>query len=210
MSDSINVTTREQTGTLRMRRLRKSGFIPAVLYGHGKETVMLNVPESELQRVIQHGSHIIELTGSVKESALIKEVQWDAFGSSILHLDLTRIDATEEVEVTLPIELKGDAPGTHNGGVVKFLKHEITIACPANMLPDKIELKINNLELDATITAGEVPLPDGARLTGSPNEPVVGCSVPAAAVEVETEPTDEAVEPEVIGAKDKESDEEAE
>ncbi len=189
-----------------MRRLRKTGQIPAVLYGHGEGTVALSVSESDLKKAILNGSHIVDLVGQLKESALIKDVQWDAFGVSVLHLDLARISATEEVEVTLPIELKGEAPGTHDGGIIKFLKHEITILCPANKLPDKIELKINELKLDEIISAGDVPLPSSVRLASDPDEPIVGCSLPTAVSEEVEEPT-EGAEPEVIGAKDESEDE---
>jgi large subunit ribosomal protein L25 len=188
-----------------MKRLRQTGQVPAVLYGHGEDTVMLSVAAKDLNKVIDHGSHIVELAGSVNESALIKTIQWDAFGSSVLHLDLTRVDANEEVEVTLPIELKGEAPGTHKGGVVKFLKHELSIFCPANKLPDPITLSINELEMNQMITAGDITLPEGARLApaSAPEEPIVGCSAPTEAAEVETDAA-EGAEPEVIGAKDKE------
>lgn len=190
-----------------MRRLRQSGVIPAVLYGHGEGTIMLSVNEADLGKVIEHGSHIVELTGVVKESALVKNIQWDAFGSSVLHLDLARVSATEEVQVNLPIELKGEAPGTHEGGVVKFQTHEITIACPANQLPDKIELRINDLQLDDLITAGDIELPPGVKLISPPEEPIVGCSVPVEMPE-ETEEVAEGAEPEVIGAKDDEEEKE--
>jgi large subunit ribosomal protein L25 len=190
-----------------MKRLRQAGSIPAVLYGHGEGTIMLTVKEAELGKVIDQGSHIVELTGSVNESALIKDIHWDAFGSSILHLDLARVSATEEVEVTLPIELKGEAPGTHEGGVVKFLKHEVTILCRANQLPDKIELRINDLQLDNLISAGDIPMPPGVKLTSPAEEPIVSCAIAVEKPE-EAEEGAEAAEPEVIGAK--KEDEEAE
>ncbi len=203
MADLLNVEARDTTGTLRMRRLRKSGKIPAVLYGHGEGTVSLTVERKEIDRVIAHGGHVVELKGAVSEGALIKEVQWDAFGSSILHLDLTRIDKNEKVEVTLGVVLKGDAPGTHNGGVVQHLLHEITIVCPADKLVDVLELKINDLELDQTLTAGDLELPAGATLAGEPTEVIVSCSVPSAAPEPDAE--EGAAEPEVIGEKKEES-----
>ena len=197
MAESLNVTKRKETGTLRMRRLRKAGHIPAILYGHGEDNVMLNVRESELNKVIQHGGHVVQLAGDVSENAFIKHVQWDACGLNVVHLDLARINAKEEVEVTLPIELKGDAPGTHEGGVVKFLRHEITIGCPADKLPDKLILKINGLELNGLILASEISLPDGARLISPETEAIVGCSLPVAEAEGLAEGA--AAEPEVIG-----------
>lgn len=205
MADLLNVETRETTGTLRMRRLRKTGKIPAVLYGHGEGTLALTLDRKELDRIVGHGGHIVDLKGAVTEGALIKEIQWDAFGSSILHVDLTRIDPNEKVEVALPVELKGDAPGTHNGGVVQHLLHELTIVCPASAVVDSLQLKINGLELDQTLTAGDVELPAGASLAGEPTDVIASCSVPSAAP-VAAEEGDAAAEPEVIGEKKEESD----
>lgn len=162
---------------------------------------MLSIPTADVNKVMQHGSHVVDLTGSVSDSALIKDVQWDAFGTNVLHLDLARVDATEVVEVSLPIELKGEAPGTHEGGVINFSKHEIVIACPARSLPDKLILKINNLHLDQSLTAGDVPLPPGATCITAVEEPIVSCALPVEAPEVED--SDGASEPEVIGAKPK-------
>ena len=185
-----------------MKRLRQGGKIPAVLYGHGEGTQSLTVLEKELSRAIDHGSHIVELKGAANESALIKELQWDAFGIRVLHLDLARVDANEAVEVTLSIELKGDATGLHHGGVINFHQHEITILCPANLIPEKIELRISDLDVDQSLSASDVPLPEGATLAEAGTTPIVSCALP---VEREEEDTGAGVdEPEVIGKKEEE------
>ena len=205
MADLLNVEARDTTGTLRMKRLRKSGKIPAVLYGHGEECVSLTLAKKEIDRVVGHGGHIVELKGAVSEGALIKEVQWDAFGSSILHVDLTRINATEKVEVTLPVELKGDAPGAKNGGVVSHLLHELTIVCPANQVVDMLTLKINDLELDQSLTAADVELPAGAELAGEATDVIVTCNAPTVAAGEADDDGEAPSEPEVIGEKKEES-----
>ena len=176
MAETLNVEKREETGSLRMKRLRQTGKIPAVLYGHGKGTEMLCVLEKELTKAIDHGSHVVQLEGAATESALIKAVQWDAFGIQIIHLDLTRVDATEAVEVTLPIELRGDATGTHHGGVVNFLQHQVSIMCPANAVPEKIELRIADLDVDQVIDASQLVLPEGASLAEAGTTPIVSCT----------------------------------
>ena len=141
-----------------MRRLRSSGKIPAVLYGHGKESVSLAINGRDVDAMMRHGSRIVELTGDLSESALLKEVQWNPVGSDVLHLDLARIDATELVEVALPVEIKGDAPGTKSGGILQQALHELQIRCPANELPEKLEVSVNHLELGQTISASDVEL----------------------------------------------------
>lgn len=205
MAEILNCEKRVKTGTLRTRRLRKAGKIPAVLYGRG-DTVQLSIDIRDINSVIRHGSPIVELKGEVVENAMIKDIQWDPLGVDVLHLDLTRIDVSQAVEVTLQIELIGVAPGTKSGGTVRLQLHEIAISCPAISVPDKLELRINDLELNGSIAASEIPLPNGASLVGSPDDVVVQC-VEVTVIE-EEEPGEEGeaglAEPEVIGRKDEE------
>ena len=205
MSDTISVEKRETTGTLRIRRLRNTGLIPAVLYGHGEETIMLSVNGKDLNNAIRLGHHVVKLSCAVSANALIKEVQWDALGSDIMHLDFTRISEGEAVTVTLPVELKGNAPGTKSGGTLRFLVHELEITCPANVLPDRLEVSINHLELDQSITAEQIELPQGAFLTSSPDEIICQCVI-VETIEEEEEAA-EIAEPEVIGRKPEDEEE---
>lgn len=175
-TETLTVEKRTETGTLRMRRLRKTGQIPAILYGHGEDNVMLAVSEKELSRCIDHGSHIVQLSGAANESALIKKVQWDAFGSRVVHVDLTRVSESEAVEVTLPLEFKGEAPGTKSGGKLKIVQQQISIKCPADRIPDRIEVRLDSLGGDMSISTGEVILPEGATLAEHPGSPVAICS----------------------------------
>jgi len=202
VSDILNVEKRDTTGTLRIRRMRQAGMIPAVLYGHGKETISLTVSGKELDNVIRLGHHVVALKGGVNESALIKDIQWDPLGSDVLHLDLSRITAGELVQVMLPVELKGVAPGTKSGGTLRFLRHELEIECPADKLTDKLEVNINHLELEQSITAGQVELPPAATLVSSPEDVVVQCVVVEEQAEIEPgEEGAESAEPEIIGRK---------
>ncbi len=203
MADLLNVEARDTTGTLRMRRLRKAGKVPAILYGHGEECVPLTLLTKEINKVIDHGGHVVELKGAVNEGALIKDVQWDAFGSNVLHIDLTRIDPNEKVEVTLPIELVGDAPGTKEGGVLQHQLHEVSIVCPANKIVDKLELKINELHLNQSLTTTDLELPAGASLASENSELVVACEAPSSAPAATD--SEEITEPEVIGEKSEEA-----
>lgn len=201
MSDTIKVEKRETTGTLRMRRLRQSGKIPAVIYGHGQDTIMLSADGKDIGNAIRAGQYVVKLSGALDESALIKEVQWDALGSQVVHLDFSRIDEKELVEVTLPIEIKGSAPGTKSGGTLRHLAQELEIACPANVLPDRLECNINELQLDQIITAGEIELPPGASLTGPADAPICQCLIVEVVEEQEDGDAAAAAEPEVIGRK---------
>jgi len=161
--------------------MRKAGKIPAVLYGHGQEAVNLAIDSKLVNKTVQAGQYIVTLSGAVNETALIKDVQWDAFGTEVLHLDFARVDASEAVEVTLPLTVKGDAPGTVLGGMVVQLMHEIKIMCPADRVPESLEVSIDALELGAVIPASAIALPEGAELAIDSNDGIVSCNEPRGA-----------------------------
>ena len=104
MADTLNVSVREQLGTNHTRRLRWAGQVPAILYGHGEKNVNLSIAATEVNGVIRHGAKVVDIRGAVTDSALIRDVQWDALGSTVIHLDLTRVSADEKVEVTVQVE----------------------------------------------------------------------------------------------------------
>ena len=197
-AEALVVEKRETTGTLRIRRMRNEGKIPAVLYGHGEESVNLAIDSRAVSKMVDHGHYIVSLSGAVSETAMIKEVQWDAFGSRILHIDLARVDASESIEVSLPLVVKGEAPGAGLGGMVNQLSHELKIACPANKLPDSLDISIDNLQLEGSVTASEVELPEGASLVGDPAETLITCTTPKGAESAASTDEGTPAEPEVI------------
>lgn len=202
-TDVLNVKVRESRGTAKARKLRQAGATPAVLYGHGEETVCLQVPTDELEAAIRHGSQLVQLQGDVKEQALFKDVQWDALGVTVLHLDLTRVSAGEIIELTLPIELRGEAPGTKKNGIINHLIHEAEVECKPAAIPEKLEVNINELDLDQSIHAGEIEMPEGVKLLLDPEAVIVTCFEEQVAEE-EEEGLVGVAEPEVIGRKEDE------
>ncbi|MDZ7618183.1 MAG: 50S ribosomal protein L25 [Patescibacteria group bacterium] len=205
MTEELLVQMREDHGKRRIRRMRKSGSIPAVLYGHGQKPVSLSMAADTFGSLLRHGARMVTLTGAVQESALIREVQWDTWGGAVLHVDFTRVSAHENVEVRVALSLRGEAPGTHAGGVVEQVLHEIDLLCPAAEVPEKVEVKVNALEVGGAITVADLVLPPGAKALNGAEEVVVHCIVPAE--DSETEAADVA-EPEVIGGKKEDGDSE--
>jgi large subunit ribosomal protein L25 len=198
MADVLTVKIRESFGKLESRRMRRRGEIPAELYGHGEPNAHLVLPMTEITTAIRHGAHLVELKGAVNESALIKEVQWDPYGTAVLHLDLARVSAEETVEVMLHVELKGTAPGTKEGGIVQLVLYDVKILCPAGLIPDKLEAKIGNLQVGGQLTAGELELPKGATLVTPADQLVAQCVLPVVHEEVAAAVQAEGNEPELI------------
>ncbi len=200
MRESLSVSVRQDVGTLKSRKLRKSGKIPAILYGHGEANVNLAVPVEQASLAVRHGSRLVDLKGDVNETVLVRQVQWDSFGIHILHLDLSRVSADESVDIVLPVELRGTAIGIKEGGVIEHIKHELRIRCPALRIPEKLELNISDLHMNGERTSGQVPLPEGAVLLTDADEVVVHCIRPLSDDELAAGAAGSG-EPEIIGRK---------
>lgn len=205
----LTVELRNELGKRFNRRLRSQGRIPAVLYGHKQDNVILSVPKEEVEAVLRHGNRFVVLSGAVNERAFIKECQWDTWGKVILHVDFTRVSEHEHVQLSVPLELRGEAPGVKEGGVIKQILHTLEIECEPAAAPEKIGVNVNNLGFEQSISIGDLVLPDGVRPLADPSLLVVECSAPVEASEESQEGVDGAMEPEVIGRKKADEEEEA-
>lgn len=198
MSEVFHVSLREVTGSRAMHKLRREGKVPAVLYGHGQPAVNLALGSDEVKGLVRHGARVVDLEGAVAEKAFVRELQWDTFGREVLHLDLARVSADERVTVEVQVELKGDAPGVKEGGVLDFVTHSVEIECLVVSIPEKLVLRLGGLKLDAHLNADAIELPAGATLISDPTTTIVSCAKPLEAVAAGA---GEGAEPEVIGRK---------
>jgi large subunit ribosomal protein L25 len=209
MAEVLNVKVREERGKRPVRRLRRAGAIPAVLYGHGEKTVSLSIPQAEVSAAMRHGSRLVELKGDVSEKAFIRDLQWDTYGLEVVHMDLARISEHERVKVQVAIELRGEAPGVKEGGVVHHLIHELSIECAVSAIPDKLHVNINHLTKGGEIKVSDLAVPEGVKVLTGADEVVVNCEEPVEMPE-EAAVSLEGAEPEVIGRKAEEEGEEEE
>jgi large subunit ribosomal protein L25 len=209
MSELLHVKNRKTIGKRNNRRLRRAGRLPAVLYGHGEEAVSLTLAADELEASLRHGAKVVDLDGAASGKALLQDVQWDTFFQHVLHVDLLRVRAGEKVKVEVPLELRGEAPGSREGGLIEQMVHSLEIEVALDVIPDKLHLNINQLQIGDQLTAHDIEdLPAGARILDDLDTMIVHCVQPAA--EEEEAVAEEAVaEPEVIG-KGKEEEEEGE
>jgi large subunit ribosomal protein L25 len=205
MAEALKVEVRQSRGTRDARRMRRDGRIPAVLYGHGEASIALAIGQDDLATVLRHHSRLVDLQGAVNESALIRALQWDAFGVDVLHVDFARVSADERIEVQVSVELRGTAPGVTEGGVIEHLLHELTIECLATAIPDRIQVRISGLKKDEAITVGQLELPEGVKMLSDPEDIVVQCV--EAAAEPDLALRGETAEPEIIGRKAEEGEE---
>lgn len=205
----IQAQARQQLGTRANRRLRTTGALPGVIYGHKEAIVPITLPAKEMALHLDHGRHVFSLNFDGRiETVLVKEVQYDHFGKDLIHVDFARVNLDERVEVTVPIELKGESVGQKDGGVLQQIISELEIECLVTEIPDSIRHDISELPLDGEVRISDLKLPEGIKVLQDTDQVV--CAIHAVKEE-EPEITEEVAsdEPEIIGRK-KEDEEEAE
>jgi large subunit ribosomal protein L25 len=215
MAESVTLVAekREPGGKSAAKKLRVQGLVPGVIYGHKEDTLAIALPGTELSRAIRHNIHVLDVkTGSKVEKALIREVQWDHLGMNVLHVDFARVAADERITVTVPIEIRGTAPGIAAGGVLDQPMHTIAIECLAISIPDSIRVGVGELQLGAAIHVKELVLPEGVKAMADPEGVVVHVTMKQVEPEAAAVPVAaaEQAEPEVIGRPKVEEGEEGE
>jgi large subunit ribosomal protein L25 len=137
--------------------------------------------------------------GRKSQKVLVKDLQYDYLGKDIIHADLVRVDVTEMVRVTVPIELKGTAQGTHEGGVISEHVDHLEIECQAVNIPENIIVSVKEVGVGDTLHARDIELPEDIKLVSDPETLLVTCSLVAAAKAAEEVEEEAPVAPEVIG-----------
>ena len=208
----LKAEIREHTGSKTVRKIRKQGKIPAIMYGHKEEPVAILLDGHNFVEGLHHGHRLIDIQlGKKKEKTIVKELQYDHLGKNIIHADLMRVDVSEKIRVTVPIELKGIAVGTHEGGIVEEHTDHLEIECKATDIPETIVVSIKDVHVGSTLHAGEIELPDGINLISPPDTLLVTCHLVAAAKTTEELEEETPVAPEVIGeVKEPEAEESSE
>jgi large subunit ribosomal protein L25 len=211
MAESVALVAepREGSGSQAARRLRRKGLIPAVLYGHKEETICLALPGTEVEKAIRRGVRVVDLKADGKEEkALIRDVQWDHLGKELLHVDFTRVAVDERIVVTVPLELRGVAPGVNAGGTLDQPIHALSVECLAISIPDSIRVNIGELQIGGAIHVKDLVLPPGVKAMSDPDAIVVHVTTklvePEAAAPTEAP---EQAEPELIGRQKAEEEE---
>jgi large subunit ribosomal protein L25 len=176
-----------------------------VIYGHKEAVVPVTLPRKELVRHLSHGTHLFDLALDGKsEKVLVKEVQYDHLGHDVIHVDFARVSLDERVEVTVPIELKGE-PKEAEGAVLTQVLNELELECLVTEIPDVIRVNVSDMKIDDVLHISDLQLPPGVKLKQDPELIVVTLKevkeeelAPAAVTE------EGAGEPEVIGRKPEE------
>jgi len=207
MAQELKAEVRKEKGTRQMNRLRGQGRIPAVVYGgERKGSTALSVDGHEFTRVLQKGERVLSLKiGDQAAQVLVKDVQYDALGEEILHVDFNELRAGETIELSVAVVLRGVPKGAADGGMLNQMLHEIEIECSPTAIPERITVDVTNLEIGDAIHISELKLPEGVNVLDKGTAVVASCT--EARKEEEPAPVEAAegaAEPEVLTEKKEE------
>jgi large subunit ribosomal protein L25 len=205
--NKLEFEPREERKSNAMKRLRKSGFVPCVLYGLKQEPRMFKMHQDILNAFLREGTRMADLKmGDQVQSALLKDVQYDYLGEKVLHADFVRVNLAETLKIRVPLKFTGMAKGQAAGGILEHKFSELEVECLPGNIPEEITVSLQDLDVGQSIQIKELTLPDGVKCTLEPETALVTVTVVA---EEEAEPEaaepegEESAEPEVIQRKDK-------
>lgn len=166
---------RTEIGKGPVGRLRKSGKIPAVIYGHEKSHA-ISIDEREFGqkfRTISENTIITVETSEGNHDVLVKDYQEDLLTGRITHIDFYEIVSDRLLRTHVPVHLKGIAPGVREGGVLETLLHEIEVECYPRDIPQAVEVDISGLAIGDAIHVGDLKFADEVRVLNTPDQVIV-------------------------------------
>ena len=206
----LKAEIREHTGSKAVRKVRQQGRVPAIVYGHKQKPVAISFDEHDFLEGLHHGHRLIDVqVGRKKEKMIVKELQYDHLGRNVIHADLMRVNINETIRVSVPIELKGTAAGTHEGGIIDEHVDNLEIECKVTDIPDTIVVSVKDVRVGDVLHAGDIELPENVKLVSPPDTLLVACHLVAAAQTTEEVEEEMPTAPEVIGEAKEPEEEEA-
>jgi large subunit ribosomal protein L25 len=200
-TNKLDVNSRESSGSRAVRRLRRAGRVPGVLYGGGGESVGFDADERELRHALAGSGAVLDLSvdGGKTTPVVLKDAQRHPVRGETIHVDLLRVNLNEAIHAVVPLELTGidDAPGVKEGGVLEQITRELNVEALPTAIPESIVHDVGEMQISETILLGSLELPEGVTLLDDLEETVVATLSPP---RLQSETADEIEsETEVVG-----------
>ncbi|MGB2990945.1 MAG: 50S ribosomal protein L25/general stress protein Ctc [Candidatus Zixiibacteriota bacterium] len=212
----LRARPREESGKEYAKKLRRNGFVPAVLYGPETKTLALEVETKSFLSLLRGGlgeNVIVTLLLDDKKDSqrkvLVREVQRDPVTGAILHLDFHQISLTKKLTIQVPIHLVGIPVGVDDGGILQHALRDLEIECLPTAIPEKIEVDVSHLKIGDSVHVGDIKV-ENAEILSDSKSSIVSVVPPTVFKEPEVAAPVTEEEPEVIGEKKEEEEEKKE
>ncbi|WP_326689869.1 MULTISPECIES: 50S ribosomal protein L25/general stress protein Ctc [unclassified Streptomyces] len=169
---NVSATVRREFGKGAARRLRREEKVPAVIYGHGAETVHVALPSYDMMMALKNSNVLIHLDVEGKKELVIpKAVQREAIRGFLVHIDLLTVKRGEKVQVEVPIHIEGElAPGQH---LLEHVYNSLPVEAEATHIPESVTVSIDGLSAGDSVAAKDIQLPRGTSLAIEEDETVI-------------------------------------
>ena len=178
----LEVTRREPDGSRGVRRLRREGLVPGVLYGGRDESISFAVEERSLRHALAARGAVLDVAidGGAATPAVLKDQQRDPVRGTTVHIDLVRVRLDRPIHAGVPIVLTGGehSPGVRDGGVLEQVTHELQVEALPTAIPESIEHDVSEMTIGHTLLLGAITPPAGVTLLGDPEETVIATLQP--------------------------------
>jgi large subunit ribosomal protein L25 len=166
---SLAAQTREGVGKGANRSLRRSGRVPAVVYGDNAPQEMISLERKELRRAL-HNPRFFSTLCSLQVNGeavrvLPREVQLHPVSEEPLHIDFVRVGRHATVTVTVPVVFANEdiSRGLKRGGVLNIVRREVELLCPVDAIPQEITVDLKDADIHDSLHISQVSLPEGVR-----------------------------------------------
>lgn len=170
-TSKLSAEPRERVGKGAARAVRRSGRVPAVIYGLKRDPVLISLDPKDLRRQISGGGFFSTLldveVGGGNEHVLARDVQLHPVSDQPIHVDFLRVSSTTRINVEVAVVFlnEEESPGLKRGGVLNVVRHTVELSCQADAIPQQIELDLTGRDIGDSLHIGEVKLPEGVEPT---------------------------------------------
>ena len=157
----LEIENRKSVGKKATKEIRRAGKIPSVLYYRGEKPVSISIDKQLLNQAIKSDQRIYEVEiDSESQYVMIKEAQYHPITDEIIHVDFMRVRRSEKMTISVPITLVGKPAGVTEGGILSQSMTQIEISCFPTNVPESIEVNVDHLEINSTVSVGDVTVYD--------------------------------------------------
>jgi large subunit ribosomal protein L25 len=199
----LEVQAREARGSADVRRLRKQGFVPGVIYGGGNDPAAICVQERVLRKALTgtgglHAILDVVVQGDGKgdpRPAILKDYQQDVITGRVSHIDLHQVRLDRPIQASVVVELVGESVGAKEGGVLSQVSRELNVEALPMEIPEHIDADVTPMQIGDTLRLADIPTIDGVTFLDDPEQTVLATvSAPSVFEEPEVEELEEGVE----------------
>jgi large subunit ribosomal protein L25 len=166
--ETLQAEKRDVKGTTASKRLRRTGVVPAVIYGSNQREYMIQLDSKAFfdlaRKQASHNFLVnLEIAGANEKTklAIVQDIQRDPLNGSLIHVDFRAVSETDTIHAAVPIELRGEPVGVKTGGLLEQLVHEIEVSCSPSNLPESIVNNVESLKIGQSLKVSQLNLPAG-------------------------------------------------